>query len=101
MQIQADLAEKERIREAKEAAEDTVNAYRKNFKHEISQSAIDDYISTSSSTGNNAILFSDDSDIAAMLAGIEQMKKLRDELDKDDDWYEDDYEHSAAQHPVQ
>lgn len=93
LQIQADLAEKERIREAKEAAEDTVNAYRKNFKHEISQSAIDDYISTSSSTGNNAILFSDDSDIAAMLAGIEQMKKLRDELDKDDDWYEDDYEH--------
>lgn len=89
LQIQADLAEKKRIREAKEAAEDTVNAYRKNFKHEISQSAIDDYISTSSSTG----LFSDDSDIAAMLAGIEQMKKLRDELDKDDDWYEDDYEH--------
>lgn len=41
LQIQADLAEKERIREAKEAAEDTVNAYRKNFKHEISQSAID------------------------------------------------------------
>lgn len=93
LQIQADLAEKKAIREGKEAAEDTVTAYRKNFKNEISADAIDEYIANSTSTGNNAILFSDESDISALLAGMEQMKKLRDELDKDSTTYEEDYEH--------
>ena len=93
LQIQADLAEKKAIREGKEAAEDTVTAYRKNFKNEISADAIDEYIANSTSTGNNAILFSAESDISALLAGMEQMKKLRDELDKDSTTYEEDYEH--------
>lgn len=93
LQIQADLAEKKAIREGKEAAEDTVTAYRKNFKNEISADAIDEYITNSTSTGNNAILFSDEGDISALLAGMEQMKKLRDELDKDSTTYEEDYEH--------
>lgn len=81
LQIQADLAEKERVREAKEAANDTVTAYRKNFSHEITADAVQDNIRYSNSTKNNAILASDESDISAMLAYIEQMKKLRDEVD--------------------
>lgn len=93
LQIQADLAEKERIREAKEAAADTVTAYRKNFKYDITSDAVQGYIDSSSSTGNNAILFSDESNISAMLAGIEQMKRLRDELDKSGENYQEDYQH--------
>ena len=65
LQIQADLAEKESVRKAKDAADDTVTAYRKNFKH----------------------------DVSAMLAAIEQFKRLRDELDKDSEYYADDYQH--------
>lgn len=81
LQIQADLAEKERIKKAKEAADDTVTAYQKNFKYDITSDAVQGYIDSSSSTGNNAILFSDESNISAMLAGIEQMKRLRDEVE--------------------
>ena len=92
LQIQADLAEKKALREGKEAAEDTVTAYRKNYKNEITSDAVDYYISNSTSTGNNAILFSDESDISALLAGIEQMRKLQDELDKSSEYYEEDYQ---------
>ena len=93
LQIQADLAEKESVRKAKDAADDTVTAYRKNFKHDISADAVDEYISTSSSTGNNAGLLADESNVSAMLAAIEQFKRLRDELDKDSEYYADDYQH--------
>lgn len=93
LQIQADLAEKESVRKAKDAADDTVTAYRKNFKHDISADAVDEYISTSSSTGNNDGLLADESNVSAMLAAIEQFKRLRDELDKDSEYYADDYQH--------
>lgn len=93
MEVQADLAEKERAREAKEAAGDTVTAYRKSFKSDITSDAVQGYMDYADSTGNNAALFADDSNIAAMLAGIEQMKRLRDELDKSSDYYAEDYEH--------
>lgn len=92
LQIQADLAEKKALREGKEAAEDTVTAYRKNFKNEITSDAVDYYVTNSTSTGNNAILFSDDSDISALLAGIKQMRKLQEELDKSSEYYEEDYQ---------
>lgn len=87
LQIQADLAENEAQKKAKDAAKDTINAYRKNFKNDISADAVNDYISWSSSTGNNAGLFYDKSDISAMLAGIQQMKQLRDEAQKGSDDY--------------
>ena len=79
LQIQADLAEKEEERKAKEAAEAAVEAYKKNYQHEISKDATDEYIQNAEWSGNNAILFSDASDISAMVAGIRQMEKLRDE----------------------
>lgn len=87
LQIQADLAEKERVRAAKESAKDTVTAYRKNYKNSISSGAVQEYLNTSSSTGNNAALFMDDSNISAVLAGIEQMKRLRDEVETTSDEY--------------
>lgn len=79
--IQADLAEKERIRAAKESANATVNAYHKNFKGAMTQERLDRYIATSTSTGNNAIMLDSTDNVAAMLAGIYQMKKLRDECE--------------------
>lgn len=80
LQIQADLAEKAAKAAAEDAADDTVTAYRKNFKHEISADAVQGYIASSSATGNNAILSYDDTNISALLAYVEQMKKLRDEV---------------------
>lgn len=93
MQIQADLAEKERKSKAKDAADDTVVAYQKNFGHDISADAVQEYMDYSNTSGNNAALFADENNISAMLAGIEQMKRLRDELDKSGEYYQEDYQH--------
>lgn len=87
LEIQADLAEKERARAARDAAEDTVRAYRKNFDSEISQSKVDEYIDRSNNSGNNASLFFDETDISALLAGTQQMEKLRDACDKSSEDY--------------
>lgn len=87
LQIQADLAEKEASRKAREAAKDTVTAYRKNFKNDITSDAMREYLNTSSAAGNNALLFSDESDISAMLAGIEQMRRLRDAVEETSEDY--------------
>lgn len=92
LQIQADLAEKERSREAKEAAGDTVTAYRKNFSHEITSDKVQDNIDYFNFKGNNAVSLPDETDISAMLAYIEQTKKLRDELDKSSEYYVEDYQ---------
>lgn len=93
MQIQADLAEKERKSKAKDAADDTVVAYQKNFGHDISADAVQEYMDYSNTSGNNAALFADENNISAMLAGIEQMERLRDELDKSSEYYQEDYQH--------
>lgn len=93
MQIQADLAEKERKSKAKDAADDTVVAYQKNFGHDISADAVQEYMDYSNTSGNNAALFADENNISAMLAGIEQMGHLRDELDKSSKSYQEDYQH--------
>lgn len=83
--IQADLAEKERVRAAKESANDTVKAFRKNFAGDITQEKLNEYIATSTATGNNAILLDSTNNIAAMLAGVYQMKKLREECEAGSD----------------
>lgn len=73
LQIQADLKEKETERKAKDAAEKTVDAYHKNFKHEISEKATkQDYENGSAFTS-----FNDASDISMMLAGIQQYDESR------------------------
>lgn len=87
LQIQKDLAEKEEEKAAKQAASDAVNAYKKNFKDEISKEAYDEAIAYSSWSGNNASLFADERNLSYYIAGIEKMKEFRDEEKKgSDEW---------------
>lgn len=82
LKIQKDLAEKEEEKAAKQAAKDAVNAYQKNFKNAINEEAYQEAKQYSEWSGNNAALFDDETDIASYIAGIEQIKKLRDEQEK-------------------
>lgn len=79
LQIEADLAEKKRVREAKESVDDTVIAYKKNFKYDISEVAVNKYIEDSNSSDNILNLSSNEDNVSAMLAYVEQMRRLRDE----------------------
>lgn len=88
LKIQADLAERVAAREGAEAADNAVESYRKNYKHEISASETDKYQAQAVSSGNNLSLFSDNSNISAMIAGIRQFSKLRDESTDQEDWLE-------------
>lgn len=78
LQLQANIAEKQEQKAARQVAEDTVNAYKKNFKYDMSQEAIDDAIEYASWSGNNLALFENPTDIASFIAGIRQMEALRD-----------------------
>ena len=89
LQLQLDLREKEEQRAARQASEDTVSAYEKTYgKYGISESKTKEYIDNAESTGNNAILLSDENNISAMIAGIRQMQKLRQEAFNSNDGYE-------------
>lgn len=77
LQLQADLKEKENAKDAKDAANKAVTAFNKEFKHDISKSATKEYFDNASLTGNNAILFSDETNLSAMIAGIQQFQKLK------------------------
>lgn len=78
LQLQLDLREKEEQRAARQASEDTVSAYEKTYgKYDTSESKTREYINNAELTGNNAILLSDENNISAMIAGIRQMQKLR------------------------
>ena len=89
LQLQLDLREKEEQRAARQASEDTVSAYQENYgKYDISESKTKEYINNADSTGNNAILLSDKNNISAMIAGIRQMQKLRQEAFNANDGYE-------------
>jgi len=86
LEMQQDIAEKNAQAEAKESNEATLFAYRKNFKHEISQAATDQYTQDVQFSGNNVGLISDSSNISAMIAGIKEFTKLRDEATDTEDW---------------
>ena len=76
LQIQADLAEKEANRKAKEAGNDAVDAYRKNFDETASQELVDEYYQNAKVTGNNAGLIMSD-DLSAMIAGYKAFLDLK------------------------
>lgn len=77
--IQQDLLEREANKKAREAAKDTVNAYEKNFKEDISADKTKEYKENANITGNNAILLSDEKDISAQIAALSQFSDLRKE----------------------
>lgn len=103
--IQQDLAEREENKAARKAAEDTVSAYKKNFKNEISADETKDRQDYAQTTGNNVGLTTDTKDVSAMLAAIKQFDALKqeakDELAKaqkdgnesDIEWLEEDIKH--------
>lgn len=85
--IQEDLAQKEEARKAAEAAESAEKAFYKNYKYDISRSAVDEYEDYADLSGNNTILLSDEKNISSMLAGLRVFKQLRSEVEKgSDDW---------------
>lgn len=86
LEIQKTLAENKMEREAKDAAKANIDAYENQFgDKEFSQEKINEYSSNADLSGNNAILTSDEYDISALLAAIEQYKKLKKQaLDNND-----------------
>lgn len=79
LQIQASLAEQNVNKEARKAAEDTLKAYKKNFKEDIdeeSTSKKQEYIKTS---GNTVGFLSDKSDISGQIAVLKQYEKFEKE----------------------
>lgn len=78
LEIQSDLAKERTKREAKQAAEDAVTAYQKNFAP-VSLDKIDEYQSDARSTGNNLILTSETGNLSAYLAFVRRMNELRSE----------------------
>ena len=105
--IQQDLAEREENKAARKAAEDTVSAYKKNFKNEISADETKERQDYAQMSGNNAGLTADPKDISAMLAAIKQFDALKQEAknelaeaqkagnDSDIEWLEEDIKHYA------
>lgn len=103
--IQQDLAEREENKAARKAAEDTVSAYKKNFKNEISADETKERQDYAQMSGNNAGLTTDPKDISAMLAAIKQFDALKQEAknelaeaqkagnDSDIEWLEEDIKH--------
>lgn len=103
--IQQDLAEREENKAARQAAEDTVSAYKKNFKNEINADETKERQEYAQISGNNAGLTADPKDVSAMLAAIKQFDALKqeakDELAKaqkdgnesDIEWLEEDIKH--------
>ena len=79
LQIQQDLAEKKKNKAGKELAENTATAYEKNYgKEGLSDKTIKQY----ANTDNNAGLVADEKNLSAMVAGISNFKKLKEEAIK-------------------
>lgn len=78
LEIQSDLAKERTKREAKQAAQDAVTAYQKNFAP-VSLDKIAEYQSDARSTGNNLILTSETGNLSAYLAFVRRMNELRSE----------------------
>lgn len=76
LEIQSDLAKEKARREAKQAAQDAVTAYKKNYTP-VSLDKINEYQTQASFTGNNVGLVAKTGDLSAYLAFVRQMNDLR------------------------
>ncbi len=77
--IQQDLENREANKKAREAAEDTIKAYNKNFKENINADRTKEREEYADSTGNNAALLTDEKDLSAQIAALTQFSELRKE----------------------
>ena len=86
LELQQDLAEKAETKAAKDAGSKALQAYEKSFgDFEVSQERIDEYLRDTDITRNNASLFTDENNISALIAGIQQMKELQREAKSEGD----------------
>lgn len=86
LELQQDLAEKAETKAAKDAGSKALQAYEKSFgDFEVSQERINEYLKDTDITGNNASLFTDENNISALIAGIQQMKELQMEAKSEGD----------------
>lgn len=86
LELQQDLAEKAETKAAKDAGSKALQAYEKSFgDFEVSQERIDEYLRDTDITMNNASLFTDENNISALIAGIQQMKELQREAKSEGD----------------
>jgi len=78
LQIQADIAQKEADKKARELGEAAVESYNKQFGGQsFNQNDVNQYVKNAQLTGNNAILTSDPSNIDQMIAAYKQFSDLK------------------------
>lgn len=84
LEIQADLAEKEAVREGKEAAEDAVESYNKNFV-EISKDKTDQY-AQGLANGEYSVedLAMNEANVSANIAALKSYKKALENIEDED-----------------
>lgn len=86
LELQQDLAEKAETKATKDAGNKALQAYEKSFgDFEVSQDKINEYLRDTDITRNNASLFTDENNISALIAGIQQMKELQREAKSEGD----------------
>lgn len=82
LENQKRIAEENELIQGKKAVKDTIDAFNEQYKDDkgiITQGKIDEYVSNASITGNNAILTTDTRDLNALMAALEQYKKMKQE----------------------
>ena len=78
LQLQADIAQKASDQKVRELGEAALTAYQTQFGNQnFNQNSINQYVKNAQSTGNNAILTSNTSDINQMIAAYKQFTDLK------------------------
>ncbi len=80
LQLQADVAQKKADQAARELGENALKSYNNQFGGQsFEQSDIEEYLNNANSTGNNAILMSNTSDVEQMIAAYKQLDSLKEQ----------------------
>lgn len=78
--IQKDILEKLNAENQKDVILNTIDTYKKQFgSNKATQQQVSEYADNASTTGNNALLMSDENDIPAMIAAYKQFTNLKNE----------------------
>lgn len=82
LENQKRIAEEIELNKGEKTAKDTIDAFNEEYKNGkgiIVQDKIDEYINNALTTGNNLILSSDTNNLNALMAALEQYKKMKQE----------------------